>query len=368
MTDTFVQLEVELAARPDPDVTALLESVFDAYRAETSSALSAMVDFDPDLWRRLEGLGLTRLTGSSSRGGGDASWVEAAELLGLAAAAAAPVPLAEHDVLGGWLLEVAGLPEGPGPRTVAKTDAEGRARRVPWSRHATSVVTLHPIGNGSWHVADVPAERLVVRERRNLAGESSDDIEVALADLNGVEISAEVAHEYHHRLTLARCAQIAGAMDRVLAVVLQHVEQRHQFGRQIGKFQAVQTLVTDLAAEAALAQAATDAAVDRVVTHGWGDRHVPFAIAVAASTVGHASSVVVRNAHQAVGAIGATLEHELPRLTKPILAHRGDVRSVRDWDAVMAGMARDVGPDGLWSLITRTSPATATAVVASEQY
>lgn len=369
MTDMLLPLGVELAVRPDPDVTALVASVFDDYRAAaSSSAPSATVDFDADLWRRLEELDLTRLTGPASRGGVDASWVEAASLLGLAAAAAAPVPLAEHDVLGGWLLEAAGLPEGAGPRTIAETDATGRARGVPWGRHAASVVVLHSTGPQSWRVADVPAARLILREGRNLAGEPSDEIEIALAELQrGVEVPAEVAREYHHRLTLARCAQISGAMGRVLAVVLQHVEQRHQFGRPIGRFQAVQALVTDLAAEAALAQAATDAAVDRVMTHGWDDGHVSFAVAVAASTVGHASSVVVRNAHQAVGAIGTTLEHELPRHTKPILAHRGDVRSVREWDAVVAEIARDAGKDGLWSLITRTPTADATVVGSAEK-
>lgn len=359
MTDTsLLPLEVELAVRPDPDLTSMLVTFFDDYRDATASAMpSASVDLDTELWRRLEGLGLTRLTGTTARGGGEATWVEAAELLRVAAAAAAPVPLAEHDVLGGWLLEAAGLAEGAGPRTVAEPDASGRARGVPWGCQAASVVALHATGAGAWRVTDIPADRIVVREARNLAGEPADELEFALADLrDGVEVSDDVAREYQHRRALARCAQISGAMGRVLSVVLQYVEQRHQFGRSIGKFQAVQTLVTDLAAEAALAQTATNAAVDRVVSHGWGDRHVPFAVAVAASTVGHASAVVVRNAHQAVGAIGATLEHELPRLTKPILAHRGDVRSVRDWDVAVAEMALDAGQEALWALITTTPP------------
>jgi acyl-CoA dehydrogenase len=205
-------------------------------------------------------------------------------------------------------------------------------------------------------VADVPAQRLAVREGHNLAGEPSDEVQLDLRDLRaGVEVTEAVAVEYHHRRALARCAQISGAMGRVLAVVLEHVEQRHQFGRPIGKFQAVQALVTDLAAEAALAQTSTDAAVDLVMTHGWQDPSVRFAVAVAASTVGHAASVVVRNAHQAAGAIGATLEHELPRLTKPILARRGEVCSIHEWDAVVGEMARGAGSDGLWALITSTS-------------
>ena len=58
------------------------------------------------------------------------------------------------------LLEAAGLLEGPGPRTVAEPDAVGLARRVPWGRHAGSVVALWRTESETWMVADVPAQRL----------------------------------------------------------------------------------------------------------------------------------------------------------------------------------------------------------------
>lgn len=342
------------ALRPDADVVDLLESIFRDHRLR-QGARPAEVDLDRALWRQLDQLGLTRLTGPEQRGGAGASWWEAAALLGLAAGAGAAVPLAEHDVLGGWLLEAAGLDEGTGLRTVAVPDAAGTASCVPWARSVDSIVALWPTGAGG-RVAPVPIERVDVTERRNLAGEPADGVRFNLADLrSGCEVPPAVAEQYRLRWALARCAQIAGAMSRITDVVLDHVNQRSQFGRPIGRFQAVQALVADLAAEAALARSATDAAVAQAVMCGWEAAGLPFTVAVAASTVGHAATVVVRNAHQAVGAIGATLEHELPSLTKPILFRRGEVRSVRDWDAMVAGFAGDAGPDGLWALLT-TAP------------
>jgi acyl-CoA dehydrogenase len=77
-----------------------------------------------------------------------------------------------------------------------------------------------------------------------------------------------------------------------------------------------------------------------------------FAVAVAKSCVGHASSPVVRGAHQVLGAIGTTLEHELHTLTKPILARRRAWGSVREWDTTLASLATSAGRDGLWPLIT----------------
>jgi len=337
--------------RPDADVVAMLRSLFTEYRV-TRPEPTVAVDFDADLWRQLDDLDLTRLTGDDSRGGSGASWLEASALLGVAAAAAAPIPLAEHDVLGGWLLEVAGMSEHSELRTVCQPDATGLATAVPWARSSQSVVALWRSEEG-WRVADVPAGRLAVTEARNLAGEPSDTVQFQLDDLRaGTHVPDDVAAQYRLRGALARCAQISGAMDRVVEIVLAHVNDRVQFGRPLGKFQAVQALVADLAAEASLARAATDSAVAHAVTRGWGDPAMLFLVGVAKSCAGHASSVVVRNAHQALGAIGATLEHELPGLTRQMLVRRGDFGSVHEWDTMLTHLATEAGREGLWALLT----------------
>lgn len=335
----------------DPDLVGMLGDLFSDYRAARPTP-TEVVDLDRDLWRRLEDLGLTRLTGSESAGGSGGGWVEAAALLALAAGAAAPVPLAEHDVLGGWLLEAAALPNDGGLRTVCRPDPSGVALNVTWARDASRIVALWE-DRDEWRVADVPAGRVRIDERRNIAGEPSDTVEFDLDDLEaGTVVDHEIGEQFHLRGALARSAQVVGGMERIVEITLTHVNERTQFGRPIGRFQAVQHLVADIAAETALARAATDAAVARAAASDWHDPGMLFAVAVAKSSVGHAASVVVRNAHQVLGAIGTTLEHELHTLTKPILARRSEYGSLYDWDETLTTLASSAGHDRLWSLIT----------------
>ncbi|MEO7447976.1 MAG: acyl-CoA dehydrogenase family protein [Humibacillus sp.] len=345
---------------PDPDLVAVLTDVFGDYRTRRAVPTQDL-DLDRDLWARLEQLGLTRLTGSPERGGSGGSWADAAALLGLAAGAAAPVPLAEHDLLAGWLLEEAGLPGDGGLRTVCRPDPSGVALNVTWAREATHVVALWEDGD-EWRVADVPADRLRLTERRNIAGEPSDTVEFDIVDLeSGVVVPAGVGEQFHLRGALARSAQVVGAMERIVEVVLRHVAERSQFGRPIGRFQAVQHLVSDIASETALARAATDAAVARASSTDWSDPGMLFAVGVAKSCVGHGASVVVRGSHQVLGAIGTTLEHELHTLTRPILARRSEYGSLHEWDETLTSLAVSAGPDRLWSLMTtgRAKPSSA---------
>jgi acyl-CoA dehydrogenase len=336
---------------PDPDLVAVLTDLFDDYRA-TRPTPAAAVDLDRGLWQRLGQLGMTRLTGSEAAGGSGGSWVDAAALLGLAAGAGAPVPLAEHDVLGGWLLEAAGLPNDGGLRTVCRPDPSGVALNVTWARDASRLVALWE-DRDEWRVADVPAERTGIEERRNLAGEPCDTVEFDVDDLDaGTLVPREIGEQFHLRGALARSAQVVGAMERIVEIVLVHVRERHQFGRPIGRFQAVQHLVADIASETALARAATDAAVARAAASDWQDPGMLFAVGVAKSCVGHAASVVVRGSHQVLGAIGTTLEHELHTLTRPILARRSEYGSLHDWDESLTTLAASAGHDRLWTLVT----------------
>lgn len=335
----------------DPDLVELLTGLFADHRASRSTP-TAVVDLDRALWGRLEELGLTRLTGSEASGGSGAGWIEAAALLGLAAGAAAPVPLAEHDLLGGWLLEAAGLPNDGGLRAVCRPDPSGVALNVTWARDASSIVALWE-DRDEWRVADVPVGRVGLEERRNLAGEPSDTVEFDLADLEaGVVVDHAIGEQFHLRGALARCAQVVGAMERIVEITLTHANDRVQFGRPIARFQAVQHLVADIAAETALARAATDAAVARAAASDWQDGGMLFAVAVAKSCVGHSASVVVRGAHQVLGAIGTTLEHELHTLTKPILARRTEFGSLHEWDETLTALATSAGHDRLWNLMT----------------
>lgn len=348
------------AAAPDPDFEAMLSEVFTDYRASRPARLSGEVDLDRDLWRQLESLGLTRLTGSPDEGGSGADWLASAALLRHAAGAAAPVPLVEHDLLGGWLAEQAGLPAGSGIRAVCRPDPSGRAVNVVWGREADSVVALWEIDDDEWFVADVPIAKVRITKNRNIAGVPSDTLNFSLSDLDaGAPVEPHVGYQFHQRGSLARSVQTCGAMGRVLDLVVAHAQERHQFGRPIGRFQSVAHLIADLAAEISLAQVATDAAVARAAASDWSQqdtRALLFDVGVAKSTTGHAASRVVRGAHQVLGAMGTTLEHELGSLTRPILAWRSEYGSIHEWDETLTNLATSAGRDRLWSIMTRPVP------------
>ncbi|MBS9375233.1 acyl-CoA dehydrogenase family protein [Rhodococcus sp. B50] len=328
------------------DFTQMLSEVF---TSGDDHRIGEVVELDRALWSTLTELGLDRLTGSEESGGSGAGWREAALLLEATGGAAAAVPVAENDLLAGWLLETVGLDVTPGVRTAAVLDADGRARHVPWARFADSIVVLWESPQG-WQVAEVARGDVELVEAVNLAAEPRDHLRVDLSALSGRDVPAGVADEFRYRGALARALASAGAMDRILELVVEHTTARVQFGRPLGKFQAVQALVADLATEASLAHAAADAAVDAVLAGGFGDASTRFAIAAAASCAGHAASIVARNAHQALGAIGFTMEHELHRHANRILSWRSEFGTVSSWDAELLAAAGEAGD--VWALIT----------------
>ncbi|WP_040841311.1 acyl-CoA dehydrogenase family protein [Nocardia brevicatena] len=316
---------------------------------------------DRVVWGRLHALGMTRLTGTEEHGGAGAGWTESAVLLRALGEYAARVPVAEHDLLAEWLLESGDCPrQGDGPeyiRTAAIAAPDGVASDVPWARYADSVVLLWPVGD-SWRMADIAHGRFTVHDGANIACEPRDHIRVDVAAIGGVEVSADIVTRFRYRGALARAQMACGAMSRVIDMVVDHVTVREQFGRPLVKFQAIQHMAADMAAEATLAQAAVDAAVARADACGFADSGSRFVIAAARSCVGHAAATVVRGAHQCLGAIGFTEEHDLHVFTNRLLAWRGEYGSVRFWDLQVATAAAAAGERGLWPLISASPSGT----------
>lgn len=337
------------APEVDPDLSELMSSVL-AGQARSGPAGT----LDRELWETLESLGLTRLTDDADRGGSGAGWPEAAALLEAAAWHAVPLPVVEHDLLAGWVLRRAGLDNDGRLRTLAVVGADGEAEAVPWLGDAEAVVVLREEGE-QLLVSDVPVGQVQVRPGRNLASEPRDGLLLERPDERAVTlVPRKVLQEVRLRGALARAVQMCGAMDRVLQLALSHAVEREQFGRPLSHFQAVQHLVADMAAEAALARAATEAAVLEASAGETGQAvgdSLPLAVAAARSCAGHAASVVVRNGHQVHGAMGTTEEHDLHRFSVPVLAWRSEYGSTRSFDEALTGRALAAGGTGVWGLV-----------------
>lgn len=110
--------------------------------------------------------------------------------------------------------------------------------------------------------------------------------------------------------TLA-CGEMAGAMIAIQAMTLEYALTRKQFGREIGRFQAIQHQLAVLAEETMAARMAAEAAF--VGAAG----EVSERLAAAAKLrCGEASTKVAAIAHAVHGAIGVSEEYGLHPLTR----------------------------------------------------
>ena len=334
----------------DPDLSAMMSSVFAAYRQREDSTKNRATWTGP-LWTQLADLGLTRLTGPESAGGSGAGWAEAAALLTAAVRYAVRIPIAEHDLLACWLLDTAGIDVDDARRTVGILDETGTAYDVPWGLQADKIVTVWKVGN-QYLVADVECSHFDITPGTNSAGEPRDTVNIDTSALAGIPVSQNIVHALYLRSALVRTIQLCATLERITELAIEHCNTRLQFGRPLSKFQAVQHLVADIAAETSLARAATDAAVAAALHPGADLSKLQAVIAIARSCTGHASTVAVRNAHQVHGAIGTTREHPLHEYTNAALAWRSEYGSVRQWDEVLTTMVLSPGSPNPWSLIT----------------
>jgi acyl-CoA dehydrogenase len=316
-----------------PQVDSDLETMMRTVLAESVSVDegSANVDLDRGLWATLEQLGLTGMVSVEG-----ASWTDAVALLRIAAACYAPVPLAEHDLLAQRLRAAAGLDLKGGPSTVCLVHAPNDTPSVTWASQVDRVVVLSCL-DGVVRVTDLEASSMSIEPARDLAGMPRDRLMLEGVDLDGPEVEIGLVGELRLRRALARSAQMSGAMQGAVEMSREYALQRHQFGRAIARFQAVQQLFVEAAAECALAAAAVDSAAAAVDQHGFGDERVQDAVAVAASVCSHAATVVSRNSHQLHGAIGTTLELPLHRLTRPLVTWRSELGGSRAWEQEIAG-------------------------------
>ncbi len=267
-------------------------------------------EYDVALWRTLEDTGLSRLT--SSQG---ASLRESAVVLGGLARWAAAVPVAETDVLAAWLAEQAGLPvPDDGPLTVAIADARpvdgriaGTATGVPWPRSGPILLAARADEATFVTVLDGAA----IADSHNLAGEPRGTIDFDVAADDVVQLSRGVGDELMRRGAWARCVQIIGAFSAAAELTARHIGDRHQFGRPLSGFQAVQHALAGMLGEIERSSAATALATAAAADFGFESPRADYAVTVAKVAAGRAVGPVTTIAHQLHGAIGTTIEHPL---------------------------------------------------------
>ncbi|WP_033291751.1 acyl-CoA dehydrogenase family protein [Amycolatopsis jejuensis] len=310
------------------------------------------VGWAPELWAELSAHGYCRIGVPESAGGEGGTVAHACTVLEQVGRAGAPLPVAEAGLLGGWLLAAAGLPVPPEPVTTAPapgvTLQAGRLRgvvhRVPWARAAGQLVML----TGD-QVVTVDPKTVPIRPGANLAGEPRDTLVLDGVVPSAVSTVDVTEDDLFVRGALSRAALIAGAAARIREITVRYTGERVQFGRPIGKFQAVAAHLVRIAEAAETAAMACRTAAANA---GTGEPSISD-VAAAKTVASEAAGLIAAAAHQATGAMGMTREYELGRLTRRLWSWRDEYGGDRMWSVRLGEYLIDSGADALWPALAR---------------
>jgi acyl-CoA dehydrogenase len=141
-----------------------------------------------------------------------------------------------------------------------------------------------------------------------------------------------------------RAQQMVGAMERCLDHAIAYAMERRQFGRPIGKFQAVQHMLAEAAGQYAAAAAAAELA-----RQAYGSADFALLAAVAKVRTGEAAGKVAEVCHQVHGAMGFTHEHPLHFATRRLWSWRDEFGHETFWQERIGRIVCEIGGERLWS-------------------
>ncbi|HSC63992.1 MAG TPA: acyl-CoA dehydrogenase family protein [Caldimonas sp.] len=278
------------------------------------------------LWARLAASGFVDTLVPEPAGGAGLRLADALPLFLAEGRHALPVPLAQ-TMLVRALLARDGLAAPSGPiaiATQARVAADGAitCAATPYGRVAESVLVTLAAG---WRVLPVAgAERTSSGVHASLRADlrwptMPADAVVATSSLAPQEAGAAIT-----------AALLAGAMARVLELTVAFANDRVQFGKSIGKFQAIQHQLAVMAEHVAAARMAAE-----IGCAGAGPLPAPLRAALAKARTSEAAAMVAPMAHAIHGAIGITAELDLQLYTRRLHEGRADYGAEGHWNRVV---------------------------------
>lgn len=308
------------------------------------------------LWTEIEQLGIPLAMCQEQHGGAGLNWTESEPMLRLCGAHAVPLPVGE-TAIAAWALSCAGLqvPEGPiaVSTSVYQLDGQdrlnGRDLQLSWlpqvnhvvllaEREGRSYLCLVPAGDGEHETVNA-LDRLPCGQW-TLRGARPEQIAIAPPALG--------TSTFQPQMAVLRSIQMAGALAKVLEFCVEYANTRVQFGKPIGKFQAVAHMIAELASHAAAAQVAGLYAARQIdagkPVHG---------AAVAKALVGKSAGRAAAIAHQVFGAIGVTDEHSLHYYTRRLWQWRSDAGSEHYWAEHLGQHILANDSSAMWSMLTQ---------------
>jgi alkylation response protein AidB-like acyl-CoA dehydrogenase len=298
------------------------------------------VGYDPDLWQAMAELGWHGLMIPESLGGTGLSFFDLAVLAEEMGRVLLPGPFLPNQCIAALLLEAGtedqrsahlpGLAAGSAIHTYGLAEAAGRwgagditlaartdedgvtlsglKRYVPDAQSA-DYIWVFAREEGDIVACGVPrdAAGLSIKPLATITGDKQaeialDGVRVARANVVRVPTFERIAN----MATVLECAHLVGLTTRDMEITVQYAKDRHQFGRPIGSFQAIQHKAADMVsdvdgmhfvtARAAMAIKEADPSADKIVamTKAW---------------CSDASRRVVAHGQQIHGGIGFTKEY-----------------------------------------------------------
>jgi acyl-CoA dehydrogenase len=277
------------------------------------------------LWSAVADAGFLELLVPEAQGGAGLSLPELFPVVTMLGRYAMPVPLAQTMAARSLLARKEDIPAGM--MTIA-----------PALRHmgdGRMVCPLVPFGLLADHVLAQDGEDLLVL--------SCAEADRAPTGVRGSQVAtlAWQAGAAGNRLPLAagalagfgaalHAALLAGAMLRVFDMNLQYANDRSQFGKSIGKFQAIQHQISVMAEHVAAASMAAESAFQCDVKGP-----TTLAVAIAKSRTSEAAVLVASIAHAVHGAVGVTEEYDLQLFTRRLHEWRMAHGSEAHWNPLI---------------------------------
>ena len=257
------------------------------------------------LWAGIADAGFLDLLATEENGGAGLSLAELYPVLVLLGRYAAPLPLAQ-SIAARVLL-------GPGAVIPA-----GLLTLAPALRRdgADISCTLVPYGALADYVLAEDGDDLLVLDCAD-AARTATGVQGSLVATLRWQAAREILRLPGKAGALAafgaalHAALLAGAMQRVFDMTLEYANDRRQFGKSIGKFQAIQHQISEMAEHVVAASIAAEAAFQ-----GSGSTPAHLASAIAKSRTSEAVVPVASIAHAVHGAIGVTEEYDLQLFTR----------------------------------------------------
>jgi acyl-CoA dehydrogenase len=269
--------------------------------------------------------GFLDLLADEDDGGGGLTLREFYPVAALCGAYAAPLPIAQTMAARLLVTPRAALPDGFltfAPASSPAPDGAGVCALVPYAMVADHVLLERDGVLCVLAVADAKREATGVHAAlgATLYWRVSDE----------QRLPSQLAHALHPLAALLHAAMMAGAMKKAFDLTLQFGNSRVQFGKSIGKFQAVQHQLSVMAEHVCAAGMAAEAGFQC-------GRHVPslLACAVAKSRTSEAAQVIASIAHAVHGAMGVTAEYELQIYTRRLHEWRMAHGSENHWNRVL---------------------------------